>query len=182
MRRFIAEDADPLVDLDADPAVMRYLNGGRPTSRTTIVEELLPAWLAYYQRYSDYGFFAAHRRVGSGSEEFVGWFYLRPGKDAADDEPELGYRPRRSAWRQGLAAEGSRALVEHAFAVAGGHRVTAETMSINAGSRGVMLRAGLRQIRSFHADWPESIPGDEHGEEEYALDRARGVGLAAERI
>lgn len=175
LRRFTAEDADLLVDLDADAAVMRYINGGRPTSRTEIVDEVLPAWLSYYQRYSDYGFFAANRRLESGPGEFVGWFHLRPGKDAGEDEPELGYRLRRSTWRQGLASEGSRALVEHAFAVAGARRVNAETMSVNVGSRGVMLRAGLHQVRTFHADWPESIPGDEHGEVEYALERGAWI-------
>ena len=35
-----------------------------------------------------------------------------------------------------------------------------------------MEKCGLRAIRVFHADWPDRIPGDEHGDVEYALDRA----------
>lgn len=34
-----------------------------------------------------------------------------------------------------------------------------------------MEKAGLRYVRTFHADWHEKIPGDEHGDVEYALTR-----------
>ncbi|SFS80848.1 hypothetical protein SAMN05444716_104174 [Streptomyces harbinensis] len=32
-----------------------------------------------------------------------------------------------------------------------------------------MEKAGLRFVRSYTGDWPEAIPGSEHGEVEYAL-------------
>ena len=35
-----------------------------------------------------------------------------------------------------------------------------------------MEKAGMREIRTFHADWPVRIPGDEHGDVEYAITRA----------
>ena len=35
-----------------------------------------------------------------------------------------------------------------------------------------MEKAGLRFVRAFHADWPHPIPGDEHGDVEYAITRA----------
>lgn len=35
-----------------------------------------------------------------------------------------------------------------------------------------MEKAGLWYVRTFHADWPSSIPGDEYGDVEYALERA----------
>lgn len=34
-----------------------------------------------------------------------------------------------------------------------------------------MEKAGLRFVRSFHADWPVRIDGDELGDVEYALTR-----------
>ncbi|MFD0598013.1 GNAT family N-acetyltransferase [Catellatospora coxensis] len=43
LRRFTADDVDALYDLDADPAVTRYINGGRPTPREQVRDELLPA-------------------------------------------------------------------------------------------------------------------------------------------
>lgn len=51
LRRFSVDDADNLVDLDADPDVMRFITGGVPTSRDEIENEFLPAFLGYYERY-----------------------------------------------------------------------------------------------------------------------------------
>lgn len=44
-------------------------------------------------------------------------------------------------------------------------------MAVNAASRRVMEKAGLRLVRAFHQDWPDPIEGGEHGEVEYALTR-----------
>ena len=156
------------VELDADPEVMRYINGGDPTSRAEVVDEVLPAFLRYYKRYPGYGFWAA---IEKSTGEFLGWFHFRPKEDGYEDEPELGYRLRRSAWGKGYATEGSRALIDKGFAEFGVERVYAETMSVNTASRRVMEKSGLRFARTFHAEWPVRIPGDEHGDVEYALDR-----------
>ena len=168
LRRFTAVDLDSLVELDSDPEVMRYITGGRPTPREQVRDELLPAFLAYYERFAGYGFWAA---VEKASGQFLGWFHLRPPEGANPDEPELGYRLRRSAWGKGYATEGSRALVRMAFTELGARRVYAETMAVNLGSRRVMEKAGLRLVRSFRLPWPHRTEGD-GGDVEYALTRA----------
>jgi RimJ/RimL family protein N-acetyltransferase len=168
LRRFTDADADLIVDLDADPGVRRYV-ALNPTTRHEAITEVLPAWLRYYERFEGYGFWAAVERT---SGEFIGWFHLRPGHaDPREDEPELGYRLRRSAWGRGYATEGSRALIERAFRDLGARRVWAETMVVNVASRRVMEKAGMRLVRTFHADWPERLPGDEHGDVEYEITR-----------
>lgn len=78
----------------------------------------------------------------------------------------------KAAWGRGYATEGSRALIRKGFADLGVERVTANTMAVNAGSRRVMEKAGLSFLRSFTGDWPDAIPGSEHGEVEYELTRA----------
>jgi RimJ/RimL family protein N-acetyltransferase len=169
LRRFTVDDVDNLVELDSDPAVMRYVNGGRATPADEIRDDVLPAFLGYYDRYPGYGFWAVQEKPAGG---FVGWFHLRPHPDhGVPDEPELGYRLRRSAWGLGYGTEGSRALIDKAFAYLGARRVYAETMVVNAASRRVMEKAGLRYVRTFHQDWPDKIDGDEHGDVEYALTR-----------
>jgi RimJ/RimL family protein N-acetyltransferase len=168
LRRFTGDDVDLLVELDADPEVMRYINGGEPTSRAEVVDEVLPAFLEYYERYPGYGFWAA---VEKSTGEFLGWFHFRPKEGGFADEPELGYRLLRSAWGKGYATEGSRALIDKGFAEFGVQRVFAETMAVNTASRRVMEKSGLRFVRAYHAEWPVRIPGDEHGDVEYALDR-----------
>ena len=168
LRRFTAEDVDLLVALDADPAVMRYVTGGAPTAREEVEREWLPAFLAAYERGDGYGFWAAEEKP---SRAFIGWFHLRPAEGAPRDEPELGYRLVRRVWGRGLASEGARALVDHAFAGLGARRVVAECMAVHTASRRVMEKAGLRFVRAFHQDWPVHIDGDEHGDVEYALTR-----------
>ena len=177
LRRFTATDVDNLVELDSDPEVMHYVTGGRVTSREEIQNEVLPAFLGYYERFPGYGFWAA---VEKATGAFLGWFHLRPAPDAGrPDEPELGYRLRRQAWGKGYATEGSRALIDKAFAELGAERVFSETMVVHIASRRVMERSGLKLVRIFHQDWPDKIDGDEHGDVEYALTRAEWEGAQA---
>jgi RimJ/RimL family protein N-acetyltransferase len=169
LRRFTMADAGDLVSLDADPDVMRFVTGGVATSREEIENEVLPAFLGYYQRYEGFGFWAA---IEKATGEFLGWFHFRPRPDAAPGEVELGYRLRKSAWGQGYATEGSRALIRKGFAEYGVQRVVAEAMAVNQASRRVMEKAGLQLVRTFHQPWPYPIDGDEFGAVEYALDKA----------
>ena len=162
-------DADLLVSLDADPDVMRFVTGGIPTAREEIEKEILPAFLGYYQAYEGYGFWAA---IEKQTGEFVGWFHFRPRPDGSPDEPELGYRLRKSAWGKGFATEGSRALIRKGFTEFGVQRVFAEAMAVNVASRRVMEKAGLTLVRTFHQPWPFPIEGDDLGEVEYAMTRA----------
>jgi RimJ/RimL family protein N-acetyltransferase len=78
LRRFTEADADLLVELDGDPEVMKYINGGRPTPREEIQNEYLPWFLHYYDQESGYGFWAA---VEKSTGEFLGWFHLRPPRE-----------------------------------------------------------------------------------------------------
>ena len=168
LRRFTLDDLDALEALDADPEVMRYINGGRPTSREELREDVLPFWLSAYERGDAWGCWAA---IDRDDGTFLGWFHLRPGPHDPPDEPELGYRLRRQVWGAELATEGSRALIDKAFAELDACRVYATTMAINIASRRVMEKAGMRFVRLFHGEWPERIPGDEHGDVEYAITR-----------
>ena len=162
LRRLTADDVDDLVELDSDPEVMRFLTNGRPTPRAVIADEVLPAQLRVYARFPGLGRWAATDRA---TGAFLGWFALDPGEDGR--EAELGYRLRRDAWGRGLATEGSRALVAYGLRDVGLARVWAQTMAVNAASRRVLEKAGLRHVRTFHVHFDDPIPGTELGEVEY---------------
>lgn len=176
LRDFTADDAEALLELDSDPQVMRFISNGAPTPREDIDNEVLPAFLGYRQSTPGFGFWAAQ---DPGSGEFFGWFHLRPdpGTGAGTEEPELGYRLRRACWGRGLATEGSRALIDHAFAHPATLRVTASTMAVHTASRAVMERCGMSLVRTFHADWPVHIEGDEAGDVQYAITREQWLRL-----
>ena len=168
LRRFTMADVDNLTGLDADPDVMRFVNGGIPTSRDEIENEFLPAFLGYYERFAGFGFWAAIERS---TGDFLGWFHFRPREGSAPDQSELGYRLRKSAWGKGYATEGSRALIRKGFTEFGVQRVTAEAMAENGASRRVMEKAGLTLVRTFRQPWPGPT-GDEIEAVEYALQKA----------
>ncbi|MFN8023407.1 MAG: GNAT family N-acetyltransferase [Acidimicrobiales bacterium] len=167
LRPFRADDLESLVALDADPGVKAFIDGGLPVDRAD-VEDTLQHWMRFASHTPGYGCWAADDRA---TGRFVGWFHLRPHGDDPHDRPELGYRLHRHAWGRGLGTEGSVELLRHAFETMGASSVYAETMVVNTGSRRVMEKAGMRHVRTFFADWPVRIPGDEHGDVTYEITR-----------
>ncbi|GAA3649936.1 GNAT family N-acetyltransferase [Lentzea roselyniae] len=148
LRPLVPDDLPELRRLHGDPEVMRFLDQDKP-------EDVL----------ADDCFRAA---IEKSSGRFVGWFeFLETG----DGTAELGYRLHRGFWGLGYATEGGKALIERGFTTGGVQRVVATTMFVNAGSRRVMEKCGLRHVRTFHLDWDEPLTGSEHGEVEYALTR-----------
>jgi len=180
LRRFSPADAADLLSLDGDPLVMRFLTGAT-RSLAQIRDEVLPQLAGCHLRFPGFGYWAAQTRA---SGEFIGWFGLRPVTPTGDamvhwpdargqtGVASLGYRLRHSAWGQGYATEGARALVRLAFTGLGALEVVATTMAVNTGSRRVMEKAGLRYARTVLLDWPDPLDGNEHGDVEYRLRRA----------
>ncbi|MFC4107860.1 GNAT family N-acetyltransferase [Micromonospora zhanjiangensis] len=171
------------IRLDSDPEVLRYLYD-RARTRDEVVEsharrmaladkvDGLGFWMAFG---TDGGARGSTAPASEEGGEFVGLMMLPPahGPDQPDDPTvaELGYRLLRRYWRLGLASEASRALLEHAFDTVGQRRVIAQTMTVNAGSRGVMAAVGMRYVRTYFPTWDDPIPGTDQGEVEYELTR-----------
>ena len=146
LRRFTPDDVANLFDLDSDPDVMRYLNGGSPTPRDVIEREILPRFLQSYEPLEGYGYWVA---IEKSTGDFLGWFAFRPTKGDSPDEIELGYRLRKAAWGQGYATEGSRALIGKGFTELEATRVVATTYEHNVASRRVMEKVGMTLVRTF---------------------------------
>jgi RimJ/RimL family protein N-acetyltransferase len=168
LRDFTEADAGLIYELNSDPEVMWFLSGGEPTPREVVSGRIIPFFLSFRERGDGLGFWAAQTRANG---EFLGWFHLRPSEDRGS--VELGYRLRRSAWNQGYATEGSRALIRKCFTDLGVERVFAHTMAVNRPSRRVMEKSGLTLVRSFRSADSPAIPGADQGEVEYAVTRAQ---------
>jgi RimJ/RimL family protein N-acetyltransferase len=169
LRQFTGNDVDNLFNLNSDPEVMRYLTGGRPTPREEIRDQIIPFHLAVYGRLDRLGTWAAESSL---TGEFLGWFHFRPGPDSDITNIDLGYRLRRSAWNQGYATEGSRALIDRGFTELGVERVFAHTMRLNAASRHVLEKCGLTLVGTVPYEGPFDIEGAEQGQVLYALTKA----------
>jgi len=186
LRRFTEADGAHLFDLDNDPEVMRFINGGTPTPRDVIENEILPGFLHYDEGFPGYGFWAAIERA---SGDFLGWFSFRPA-EGAPHEASLGYRLHKAAWGQGYATEGARALIRQGFTVLGVQRVVATTYQDNLASRRVMEKVGMTLVRTFRITPEALLQGDTYhvtsldlwdGDDvEYALERAHWERQAGE--
>lgn len=169
LRPFTADDAELLVELDSDPAVMRYLSGGEATP-PEVYRDGMQGLLVGYERWSGaFGVFAAYETT---SGEFLGWFCLRPERDGPLDEAELGYRLRQTAWGRGYATEVSSALLVKAFTELDVRMVWGETMALNRGSQKVMEKVGMVVTRDLET--PEdmlAVEGAELGGYRYEITR-----------
>ena len=152
LRRFCEADAEDLFALDNDPEVMRYLNGGEPTSFDVIKNEILPTFMQVDVVNPAFGFWTA---VSKSTQNFIGWFSLRPSPQNIQ-EAALGYRLVRTVWGQGLATEGVFALIDKGFRELGLERIVATTYEENMASRRVMEKAGMRLMRRFRLT-PEAL-------------------------
>ncbi|MGB0098778.1 MAG: GNAT family N-acetyltransferase [Nocardioides sp.] len=160
---FTRDHLDHLVELDSDPEVLRFI-WGRALTR----EESLHHGARRIDPVAEARGIGAW--AGFEDDSFVGWWTLQ--RDPDDDTTaELGYRLRRDAWGRGLATEGSRALLDHAFDTLALPRVWAQTMAVNAGSRAVMSRLGMTHLRTEVRSWDHPLPGAEQGEVRYEVTR-----------
>lgn len=163
LRQFTAQDAGLLIELDSDPAVMRFLTGGQPSmSDDEVRDEVIPNLLAAYDRWNGrFGLFAAYEKE---TGAFIGWFCLRPERSGPLDQVELGYRLRRAAWGKGYATEGSAALVDKGFSELGVSTVWGETMALNLSSQRVMEKVGMSVVKSLPTpDDMQGVEGAERG-------------------
>jgi RimJ/RimL family protein N-acetyltransferase len=151
LRQFTPADVDYVVALDSDPEVMRYISYGAPTSQEIIEQRVLPSWMKYYERDERIGFWAAELLT---TNQFVGWFHLRPDRFVAEEQ-ELGYRLRRDCWAQGFATEGSMALLADGFGGSKFDKISARTLLGNLASQRVMQKCGLTLEECFV--YPEHV-------------------------
>jgi RimJ/RimL family protein N-acetyltransferase len=155
-------DRIDFMQLELDPEVMRFLSNG-PVDH----EQIDPANVPFLMpRGNEPNVWTAR---GNANDKFVGWFCLSPmGKAVA----EIGYRLRRETWGQGLATEGASALIGWGFEIARYDKIVAGTMAVNGGSRRVMEKIGMKHTRTDFLEFPDPIPGTEHGEVTYELTRS----------
>jgi RimJ/RimL family protein N-acetyltransferase len=158
LRHFVEADAELLLALDQDPEVTRYTGVGSLVLADHI-ERMRTVFFPQYARNPRRGLFAAIDKAGG---EFLGWFCFRPATGhkfaqligwTRDDEMELGYRFKRSAWGRGLATEGAAALVADGLADPSVPRIVATALVTNGASCRVLEKVGLARTSEV------SLPG-----------------------
>ena len=143
LRRFDERDIEPLVAMDLDPEVRRYL--GNDLWDPDELRKRAERAVHTPRDFGPLGFFAVTEKP---DPAFLGWVCL---KDLdGSDEIEVGYRYRQAAWGRGIATEAARAVVAHGFGPGKLDRIVAVTNRDNVASQRVLEKCGLVFERMGH--------------------------------
>jgi RimJ/RimL family protein N-acetyltransferase len=113
LRRWRPSDRAPFAAMNADPEVMRYIRDGATMTRAQS-DELVDAIEAHWEQHGFGLWCAAPRDDPDACIGFVG-LAIPSFLPAVLPAVEVGWRLARSAWGRGLATEGARASLAHAF-------------------------------------------------------------------
>jgi RimJ/RimL family protein N-acetyltransferase len=143
LRPWRPSDRAPFARLNADPEVVEYLNDGVPFTRAQS-DELLDAIEAHWARHG-FGLWCAAAR--DDPDTCVGFVGLAIPSFLPSVLPavEVGWRLARPVWGRGLATEGARASLRHAFAVLDLEAVVSIIEPANARSIRVAEKLGMRR-------------------------------------
>jgi RimJ/RimL family protein N-acetyltransferase len=144
-----------MFELDSDPAVMRYIGTSDLGNVEAYRERIRKVWLPYYAAHPARGLWAL---IEKSTNQFAGWFFLRPSPDfrfaaaagwTRPSEIEIGYRLRQAAWGRGLATEVATQLVRIALEGPEVTSVVACALITNKASTRVMEKVGMSRVREF---------------------------------
>jgi RimJ/RimL family protein N-acetyltransferase len=153
-RLLSAEDGQILWELDQDPEVMHFINGGKPSSMEDIDKILIPRMLAYRDQAKGWGIWQV---CDKHSQEYLGWILVRPMNFFSDtpnfNDLELGWRFFKKTWGNGYATEAAIAVKEAIAQQTDVQYVSALAVTDNAASIGVMKKMGMSFIKKYiHKD------------------------------
>jgi RimJ/RimL family protein N-acetyltransferase len=160
LRRWRPSDREPFRALNADPRVMEFF----PALLTPQESDDLIARIEQHFDRHNFGVYAAELIE---TQAFIGFIGLNIPSFEAPFMPavEIGWRLACDAWGRGLATEGARAVVHHAFETLQLPSLVSFTVPANLRSRRVMGKIGMvhNPVDDFdHPNLPEGHPLRRH--------------------
>jgi RimJ/RimL family protein N-acetyltransferase len=148
------DDAQALWALDQDPEVMKFLNGGKPTSMQQVNSVFIPRMKKYRNSELGWGIWQVSNKV---SDEYLGWILIRPMSFFTDapntKDLEIGWRFFQSTWGKGYATEAAIAIKDAVVTHSDVTHVSALAVADNLASVGVMKKMGMGFVRAYlHKD------------------------------
>jgi [ribosomal protein S5]-alanine N-acetyltransferase len=156
LRNFTLNDYGLLYQLDSNPAVMKFLGNGLPSTPERIRENLRLI-VSKYEEWKSFGLWAAELKE---TNEFIGWFALKPLPKIGDIE--IGYRLLPQYWGLGFATEGARLLRDYGFENLKLPKIVAITHLENKASQRVLIKNGFSETGLIpnpyaYDDFPEQV-------------------------
>jgi RimJ/RimL family protein N-acetyltransferase len=152
LRRWRPSDRQPFQAINADPRVMEFLPGLLSPQDS---DDLIARIETHFDHHG-FGVFAAELTE---EKAFIGFIGLNiPSYDAPFmPAVEIGWRLAYDSWGRGLATEGARAVVQHAFETLSLPSLVSFTVPHNLRSRRVMEKIGMVHDSAGDFDHP-SLP------------------------
>ncbi|WP_076540887.1 GNAT family N-acetyltransferase [Shewanella sp. UCD-KL21] len=154
------DDADLLFDLDQDPQVMKYINGGKTTSKADIQDIYIPRLARYLTPAKGWGLWKVFNKCepSNGKQDFLGWILIRPMGFFSEapnyNNLEIGWRFKKSSWGKGIATESAQAVMQHLLATEQNIKhFSAIADEQNLASINIMKKLGMDYIeKRLHPD------------------------------
>jgi RimJ/RimL family protein N-acetyltransferase len=162
-------DAEPLMEMDADPEVMRYVGAGAVISPDR--DRVLRAIARWRQRWDEQGFGMWSIVVGE-TGQYAGWVMLAVPAFLPEILPavEIGYRLRRDQWGHGYATEAAAELLRFGFMDAGLDKIVSTRHVDNLQSKRVQEKLGMRlELETTVAAWDQPCAVHAITRQEYAI-------------
>ena len=149
LRRWKDSDRQPFSRLNADPRVMEFM----PSRLAREESDRLVEQIESHFRERGFGLSAAELRR---DHSFIGFIGLAVPSFHAHFTPcvEIGWRLSADYWGQGLATEGAREVMRHAFEMLGLEALVSFTVPANLRSRRVMEKLGMTYQPTDEFDHP----------------------------
>jgi RimJ/RimL family protein N-acetyltransferase len=151
LRLLEAGDEKLLLDLDSDPAVMKWINGGVPSTHPEVLAAVGRVLGVVHLSHGTLGVWQAFDKV---SNDYVGWVLFRPDKKDPTNVKtiEVGYRLKRGWWGRGVATELARRMLRYGFEELGVEEVFAVAMKGNLASQNVMKKLGMEFVHNYQEE------------------------------
>ncbi|GGH19939.1 GNAT family N-acetyltransferase [Paenibacillus segetis] len=158
LRDWEEADLEPFCRLNADEQVMKYF------PKTLSAEETNLFYKSIQSEFNECGFGLYAVEVKE-NKDFIGFIGFHRATFEADFTPciEIGWRLKKDAWGNGYATEGAAACLQYGFNTLGFDEVYSFTADINAPSKNVMIKIGMRYVKMFvHPKVDEDSPLNKH--------------------
>ena len=154
LRRWERRDREPFSRLNSDLRVMEFMPGCLSRAESDLLVDSIED---HFREYG-FGLYAAELRK---EPLFIGFVGLAIPRFTAHFTPcvEIGWRLSTDYWGRGLATEGAKAVVRHAFEALGLEALVSFTAPANSRSRRVMEKIGMTHNPAEDFDHPNLPEG-----------------------
>ncbi|MBD1584194.1 GNAT family N-acetyltransferase [Pseudoalteromonas sp. S16_S37] len=147
-------DAHLLFELDQDPAVMKYINGGVPNTMDDINNTFIPRLKAFTNVQQGWGLWQVNIAE---TGQFIGWILVRPmgffNNERVDSDLELGWRFKQCTWGKGYASEAANHIAHTLASNLAIHSFSATALPDNLASIAIMKKLGMCFVKEYiHKD------------------------------